>query len=151
MKRFLRIAAALVLALLLVSMLVSCSHIEDTNGPDDTSLAVLTEEEVMSWADHGTSFYSVTEVVNGKYSYKVGKLSGVETLESYNGKTTYMLKSSLTLNSGNLRAILFCDGVYLCDIPLGESEIPLSADAKKYKIRFAGESANFTFECEFFE
>ena len=76
-----------ILCLLLLFMvfgLTSCSHIEDTNGPDNYSLETFSDEDIIYGSSTSTTFMVLEtySVLNGKStgSYSVGKLSGVITV-----------------------------------------------------------------------
>lgn len=138
-----KLLACLLCVLSLALCLTACvGQIEDTNG-EDTSLCVITDEEI---TEKNPSYYAVGMVrsqVNGKQSVRVNQISGVYELDAYTAEGgTLTLTLSTTLYEGNLRIVLLCDGTYLQDIPVGEAQAVVIPNANaKYQIRLAAESA----------
>lgn len=142
MKKLLSIL--LIATLLLAFSSCTLSHIEDTNG-DDKSLCTLTEEEIL-----GNSTYvqtiSSTSTRGNTITYKAKKMSGVNVMKKsiQPQGNTFVINSSITLNQGNLRVVVSCDGEIVCDIPLEKNQVTTIDNlGGKYDIRVAGESAEF--------
>ena len=72
--------ALLIATLLLFVFLVGCGHsglsIEDTNGAEDFTLCVVTEEDICQSRSH-LAIASITSTVGGKTKIRIGELSGV--------------------------------------------------------------------------
>ena len=73
---------------LIVLCLTSCSHVEDTNGPDDYSIVTFSDEDYLSGGH-----YVISERVSKGSSYinnelkgifKAHKISGIQKKESGN-------------------------------------------------------------------
>ncbi len=146
-----KICFLLSFVILLSVCTVSCNigQIEDINGAD-TALATLTEEEILRNGTTYTNYGSVTSEKDGVLSFRVKKLSGVYRVVQFNisKESNVQLNLSLTLTSGNLRAVLLCDGVLVQDIPQGSNQVIEIPNAKgSYEIRLAGESAALEFTC----
>ena len=132
-------------------------HIEDVNGPEDFSLATLTEEDIL--ADSLTC--------KGGPNKSVGRLylpngwtvsSGVElSSKQYSGVTdilwaNYILPSDFHLmiehfsvTEGNLRLMVINEGEIIADVEPGDSINLLLNDLTGYTtLRIAGESAAYT-------
>lgn len=127
----------------------SVQHIEDTNGSEDTSLCTLTEEELVS--PHPkclTQGSSISHYKNMVYFLPL-KMSGVKTLDKFTVKAgeTYEFTGAVTVNSGNVRIYVICDGKIVLDIPTGLfNSLPLSGVEGKCKLRAAAESAKFSLD-----
>ena len=120
-KKIAIIAACL---LLLSVCLCSCVHIADTNGEEDYSLGKLTEEDIVDNADNFQAMSSNKQGMQGGATrYTTKKLSGVYTIGNVysNNASSLIIKSSVTLESGNVRICLVQDGKIIADIPLGEN------------------------------
>ena len=139
---------ALILTLIVISLLmVSCSlgQIEDTNGDEDSSLATLTDEDII----HGRSSAAVTSVkttMNGVTKLSVRKFSGVQTVETIRSGSDTTLRISVRLSSGNLEVVLVKDGKITHRIPVNEDTETVLGQNSKYELTIAGESADFTIE-----
>ena len=145
-----RIASLLILASC-VLMLFSCGagHIEDTNG-EDISLCSLTDEEIFGKSTSSVASGTVSTQLNNKYTFKANRLSGVYEYVSFaKDRGAFIIKADTSVEEGNLRIVVLCDGKYVADIAVktGESLRIENKLGGKYEIRFAAESAKFTFEC----
>ena len=133
------------------------SHIEDING-DDTSLAVITMEEILSDRHSSTMFMTTTQR-SGSSSGVTGYLSECDvrslslTCKKFSGiKTahatimesdTMLLHVRAEVASGNLELIITLDGEYYCHVPVGGRQVIriVEAAGKLVELRIAGESA----------
>jgi len=143
---------AIILALTLCAGLCACGmsvNIEDTNG-DDPSLCSITEEDIVSGSIGSTTFGSVKTTFNSTTIFKVKKMSGVLTLDTFksaNQNKAYTVTLSSNLVSGNLRVVLLCDGKYAADFPLNETQTLVFDNPEcKYELVLAAESAEFSVE-----
>lgn len=147
-----RIIASVLAAALLLLPLCSCSnmqHIEDTNGAEDTSLCTLTEEELVSPHPHYIMQGSKLNQKSGAISFATRKMSGVMILDKFTVKAgeTYEFTGAVTVNSGNVRIYVICDGKIVLDIPTEFfNSLPLSGVEGKCELRVAAESANFSLD-----
>lgn len=160
-----------VTACLMVLSLCSCSAlfgetnrtIEDKNG-DDTSLAVLSEEELT--AEFPESYCLIAGVsTSGGTSYKEDTFHDGDVAEAYasspfsgvgiiqltygkSDKVNFTVNAKLT--SGNLKVYLFCltDLTIVHEFKIGEKSSYLLENAKdkEYELRVAGESAEYEIE-----
>lgn len=131
----------IVLLLLLLLTASGCGHIQDTNGTHDISLANITESEIV----HGMSSLSSGRLqtsLNGQTSITIKKFSGVQTLETFNGKGGQTLRCDIELRSGNLRVVVVNNGGIVEEFAVdeGESEY-VFPDNGTYRLKIAGETA----------
>lgn len=145
-----RIASLLILvscALLLASC--GAGHIEDTNG-DDISLCSLTDEDIFGKTTSYVAVGAVSTQVNNKHTFKASRLSGIyEYIRFTKDRGAFTINADTSVEEGNLRVVVLCDGKYVADIAVKKGE-SLRIENKlggKYEIRFAAESARFSFEC----
>ena len=141
LKKSLLVSLIVVLAVLLASC--GFGQIEDTNG-DSPELCELTDDDIFNDNPKSVQFGSVYSSIGGKYSLKVNKFSGVESVAKFSANgTKLVINSDSTLQSGNFRIVLMHDGEYLSDIPTGEKSVTIDSPEGDYEIRVAGESAKF--------
>ncbi len=147
-----RIIASVLAAALLLLPLCSCSsvqHIEDTNGAEDISLCTLTEEELVSPHPQYIMQGSKLNQKSGAISFATRKMSGVMILDKFTVKAgeTYEFTGATTVNSGNVRIYIVCDGEIVLDIPTGyTTNFTLSGVEGKCELRAAAESAKFSID-----
>ena len=138
-----KLLAGLLCALSLAFCLTACvGQIEDTNS-EDTSLCVVTDEDITEKKPSYSAVGMVRSQANGKQTVRVNQLSGVYEMDAYTAEgDTLTITLSTTLYEGNLRVVLLCDGTYLQDISVGEAQTVVIPNANgKYQIRLAAESA----------
>jgi len=152
--KFVALALAMMFA---ISALTGCfgllmEHIEDTNGAEDTSLAVITKEEVLSWSKN---YLADDEVVvdatqaDPWAKYAASKFSGVRNVfqaqvgkEIPEGIGSIMFKFDVTLSEGNFYIALLQDGVVYQEISTsGEYTVTVNNPSGNYVVVIAGESA----------
>ena len=120
---------------------------EDTNGPVDTSLALITQEELVAGKLGGYAYRSVSSghgestEVTGKFadvdyerrSCRWGKTSGAWTIHSSKIKSgTLILDITSELTAGNAEIIILVDGQYHSHVPVGGKQtIVLDGVAEK--------------------
>ena len=143
-KRFLFILTLVLCGVLLCSCM---SHIEDTNGEDDSSLCSLTDKDIID----GTSTLkqgSVSSKRNDRGEMKVNKFSGVETVDSINVRdAAETVTFTATVESGNFRAVIVKDGEIFAELKTdGEKDSITLTEPGKYELKIAGESASFEIE-----
>lgn len=140
------------------AVLLSGTHIEDTNGSINTNLAVLTMDDILSDGHSSTTFASSTTCsgtntkVSGnlrKYDYdqitfRAKKTSGIQVLHA-----TRIDSDSITLHvdarvaAGNLEVVILVDGAYHSHVTLGSQQI-IRLDGiagKTVVVKMAAESA----------
>lgn len=140
-------------AFILLFAFSSCAigHIEDTNG-DDTSLCHYTEEDLVSKVTSHVEFNAVSSNLGRSASYSAKKFSGVKSLMkiSYTGGIKLTINSSITVNEGNFRAYVLCDGEIVADLLFGENqELVIEAPKRSYEIKIAGESADVSISLDY--
>lgn len=149
---------AVCVAALLLSLLLPTAGIEDTNGPDNTNLTVITMDEILSDADEYSSYLSKSTRkgsqtnASGRLStydyqecsFSCKRISGVMTLQAtkipYN---TLTLKCSSQLDAGNLEIVIVVDGEYYCHVPIDQiASVELTdIGSKTVVVKVAAESA----------
>lgn len=152
MKKIIVIMLALVMAFAATACGV---EIPDNNGPDDYSLATITDEEIVN-LDLGASSYSMSpgsedeNYMEELTKFKGKEFSGVTEIYSVNflGKSDVMVDvTSIQVNSGNFRLMALLDGEIVHDFDLDEIGQTFELrDVKGYfSIVMAGEMADFKF------
>ena len=134
-------------------------HIEDTNGPENTSLSAISREEFVSGKDlytanHcGFSEKGDQTKVSGTFksrdydmcSMYAKKFSGIYTLQATQTDSNSMtLTVESTLNSGNLEIIIVIDGEYYQHVTINSKQTVVLEDiaGKLVLVKMAAESAN---------
>lgn len=136
--------------------LTACGvEIADNNGPDDYSLATITEENIIN-QDLGASSYTMSPgSEDDKYmteltKFKAKEFSGVAQLymTNYIGKSDVAVDvSNLTVNSGNFALMVLLDGEIVHEFKHGElmETFEMKDINGTFEIVMAGETANFKF------
>ena len=150
---------ALLLALVLMLGFSACGvEIADTNGPDDYSLAIITEENIIN-QDLGASAYSMSpgsedeNYMTELTKFKGKEFSGVAQLymTNYIGKSDVIVDvSNLTVNCGNFALFVLLDGEIVHEFKAGElmETFELRDIKGTFEIVMAGETADFKFWAE---
>ena len=139
----------LILVSALCAVFCSCGalSIEDTNG-DDPSLCSITEEDIVSGKVGSTTFGSSKVTSNSGTVFKVKKMSGVYTLDTFKSSSqdnAIILTLTPELKGGNLRVLLLGDGEVHTDFPIGETTTLMLDDPEcKYELVLAAESAELS-------
>ncbi len=142
MKKFLFL---IILAMATITM--ACNNplqIEDINGEDDYSLAVLTEKELLSKKTNKCLEQSVTHRNDNEVDFSCKRFSGVHDLITFNLKSEkeYVFLVDSKILSGNGDFYIIKDGQLIEKIGwTNEEEIKLKISGK-ISFRIAGESAN---------
>lgn len=145
---------ALLLSAALVLGLCGCmSHIEDTNGPEDFSLATLTEEDILGSSLKSTTNMS-TEKTKGLTTYcKAQKFSGVTDLyeETVMWSSGMTMEVSSSVTEGNARLLLLLDGALIHEFDINAENQTFTLDEFEGTItlRLAGESAKYDIRFSF--
>ena len=145
--------SVLLLLLLLPLLLNACAtHVEDTNGTE-TALCSITDEEILEDSPKHLVTGCVRNKVNDTQTMRVSKLSGVFAFDAHLAtQSTLTVTLSTTLHSGNLRAVLLCDGSYVQDIDINTEQSVIIPNANgRYQVRLAGESAKLDATLHFTE
>jgi len=142
-----KLLATVICAVCLLSLMSCASHIEDTNGAENTSLCSLTDEDIID----GTSSVaqkSVSNKRNDRGSMRIEKFSGVQLVDSMNVRDkAETLTCTVNLKSGNFRVVIVKDGKIFADIKTDGTEDSVTlTQSGKYELKIAGESANFEME-----
>lgn len=153
------VAVVYVVAFILLSAWLTPSmDMEDANGPEDTSLAVLEMEEILTTTNHYSASFSSTSQTGAKtdvadklkdYDYEecrfnCREINGIMTLQAT--QTTaerMMLDCSSTLEEGNAEIIVLVDGEYFASIPVNQVFTMDLSDisGKLIVVRIAAENA----------
>ena len=141
MKRFF----LLILLIISISTLCSCSHIEDKNGIEDYSLTTISEQDILDNKYSQIKTNSIMNSSNNKITFTVKKFSGEELIKTFNlSNKTMTFTSNIKLYSGNLRIVLCSNDRILKDFSInGDDSFTLSNYTGKIRLICAGESANF--------
>lgn len=153
------IALVAVIAVVIVGAInrIVSMEIKDQNGPEDTSLAVLSQEDLVTgesctMTGHSQKKYGNESQAGSKYeevdgatvSNSFGKVSGVCTVHATKiSAETLTLTITSTLELGNMELAVIVDGEYYCNVPINQTAtIELKeVSGKLVLVRLAGESA----------
>lgn len=159
MIRYVAVTGCIIIVMLIgvVVFQNSLMHIADQNGENDTSLAVISRNEILE-GKHCTVF-AHTQTASGSssqtgpqyddidkdaVSHTFGKLSGVYTVHATKADVQILkLTISSTIQSGNMELAIIVDGEYRCSVPISQTaQITLeNIRDKTVLVRLAGESA----------
>ena len=133
--------------LLSMLSLASCgfdnlTHIEDTNGEEDTSLCSLTEEDLLDNHPHSLFNMYSTSSNNNKTTFKCNIFSGVSDIASYTIKeeTSFTVTSLIEQGNGDFFIYQDCKRIQTIGFPY-DGTILVNSVAGKIHFRIAGESA----------
>lgn len=143
-------------AMVLVFALASCGiEIADNNGPDDQSLATVTDQNIIDM-DLGASSYSMSpgsedeSYMNSVTKFKGKEFSGVAELwgTDFIGKSDVIVDlSTIDVDSGNFKLVAVLDDeiVHVFDNEEMNQTFELKDVKGYFAIRMAGETADFKF------
>ena len=148
MKRLLTIIFIIFLSI----TLTSCSHIEDTNGPDDYSLVKISDEEILGVRSASTKIGSFQTQAGRTIKVKVSKFSGVENLQSFkttNSDITFTV--SVTVTSGNFKAMLVQEGkiIHTFNNNVSNQVVTVKQGTGTVSLYVAGESAKYNITLQY--
>ena len=148
MKRLLSIIFIIFLSL----TLTSCSHIEDTNGPDDYSLVEISNDEIVSGKSYSTSVGKLTTQTGRTIKLKISKFSGVENVQSFkttNSDITFTV--SIEVTQGNFKAVLVQNNKIIHEFNNNQNNqvVTVSKGTGSVAVYIAGESAKFNLTIEY--
>lgn len=146
MNRFLKYFTLINVILLILIFLPSCGlkQIEDKNGEDDYSLAVLTDEDLTKGMKSFVSVGSATYEKGDTTTIKVNKMSGVRELKKINAKgNSHKISTKINVTSGNLKVVVVCDKKIVKEFSFGEDYFEIENSLGSYKIVIGAESAKF--------
>ena len=148
MKRLLSIIFIIFLSL----TLTSCSHIEDTNGPDDYSLVEISNDEIVSGKSYSTSVGKLTTQTGRTIKLKISKFSGVENVQSFkttNSDITFTV--SIEVTQGNFKAVLVQNNKIIHEFNNNQNNqiVTVSKGTGSVAVYIAGESAKFILTIEY--
>lgn len=152
MKKILTILLSLILSL----SLSSCSHINDTNGPDDYTIQTFSDEDYCTGFSSYVAlgmFTSRSLTIDGVYkgTCDVKKLSGIYKLDEYKWeKSNYLnIEIEYDCSSGNSMIVLVSNGEIAQKInPNTISPIKIINSRSKYRILVVGESSSVKISCK---
>lgn len=157
--------ALIVVLVLAISNHIGSSHIEDINGTEDSSLAVITREDFITVNNHYkatlTSGSQTGEQTNvsgrledcdyTRCSLSAKKTSGIHTLQAtQTDANSITLHIESTLSSGNMEIIVVIDGEYDQHIPVNSKQSIVLEDVaeKLVLVKAAAESAEMNIVVE---
>ena len=147
MKKLLLCAVLVLTVIASVACDASILQIEDTNGASDTSLATLTDAELLDTMPQVVKQGAVRSDRGGVCRFRVKKMSGVEELYTFDADpdVTYHFTVTSNLTAGNLRLYICAGGGIVADIPLGEEQnVEVFGISGIASVRAAAESAAFS-------
>lgn len=147
--------------ILLSAWLTPSMDMEDTNGPENTSLSTLQMEDILTVDNHYSASWSSYSKsgsatgVTGKLEdcdyqechFSCRKLNGVMTLQATKTMSDCMiLECSSTLEEGNMEILVLVDGEVYSSIPVGQDySIELSGiSGKLIFVKVAAENAKMS-------
>ena len=142
----------IVFILFLSLTLTSCSHIEDTNGPDDYSLVEISNDEIVSGKSYSTSVGKLTTQTGRTIKLKISKFSGVENVQSFkttNSDITFTV--SIEVTQGNFKAVLVQNNKIIHEFNNNQNNqvVTVSKGTGSVAVYIAGESAKFNLTIEY--
>ena len=157
---FIAIAAAIIIV-----ATSGVEHIEDTNGPENTSLSAISKEEFVSgknlytanhcgFSEKGNQTNVSGTLKNQDYdrcSMYSKKFSGIYTLQATQTDAHSMtLIIESTINSGNMEIIIVIDGEYYQHVTIGGKQTIALEDVagKLLLVKMAAESADISVAVE---
>lgn len=127
-------------------------HIEDTNGPDNYTLAVITDENIINMdigAQNVSMVSGMFNPLNSGVTVKSDKFTGVYRIFQTNflfNSDFVMDVSGFWVNSGNFRMCIANEGKIIADVEPGMLvDVSLSDLNGSFELIIAGESADFEF------
>ena len=158
-KLLLGVFAVVFLAVFAVWMLGSdIEPIPDTNGPDDHSLAVITDGQIISRESGALNAVTVKKSgvtiggvsIDSMVEFSSRDFSGVYEIcyNNYIGKSDFELRlGSLRVESGNFKMVVLVDDEIVKVIEPSDEEILFRMDdiSGYVSVRIAGESAAYSF------
>ena len=127
-------------------------HIQDTNGPEDISLAVITDENIIKQdigARNVTIDANALNPLNDGVTIKSDNFSGVYRIFLTNflfDSDFVMDVAGFWVNSGNFRMCIINEGKIIADVEPGMLvDVSLSDLNGVFELVIAGESADFEF------
>ena len=151
MKKILAGIAAIVLIVVCAIWFLNSDleHIEDANGPEDYSLAVITDQQLLDHDMGSMGFTKTTNNLNGTVRFHSDKFTGVMELMWTNVLFTTGFTLDLIdyeVNAGNFRMVVINEGEIIADLK-PEDSFPVDLGELKgdVSVVIAGESADFSF------
>ena len=150
----------LVVALVItVGNFIDSKQIEDTNGAENTSLAVITFEDFVSINNNYSASHStysdkgnqtkvprtLDDVDYDRCGWSSKKISGIRTLQATQTDANSMtLTIESTLNSGNMEIIIVIDGEYYQHVTINSKQTIVLENiaGKLVLVKMAGENAD---------
>ncbi len=147
------IVAVLMLAVGGYWMLTSdLEHIEDSNGPEDISLAVITDENIINQDIGALNVSKTTDPLNDGITFSSKQFSGVYRVFLTNflfDSDFDMSVAGFWVNSGNFRMCIVHEGRIIADVEPGMLvDVQLEDLNGTFELVIAGESADFEFTLE---
>lgn len=145
------ILAIAVIAVVGYSFLTSDLEVmEDKNGPDDYSLAIITEDNIINLDMGSMGLKKTSGMLSEGITFSSDNFNGVERIFLTNFIFSSDFRMDVTnfhVNSGNFRMCLVNDGEIVYDVQPGETfnEVLLRGLKGDFELIIAGESADFTF------
>ena len=128
-------------------------HIEDTNGPDNCALAVITDENIINQDVGALNVNKSTGFLSDGITFSSKKFTGVYRVFLTNFLFDSDFQMDLTnfyVNSGNFRMCIVNEGRIICEVEPGEmfTEVLLHDLNGSFELIIAGESADFEFSLD---
>jgi len=124
-------------------------HIEDTNGPDDTSLTSITDENIIKMDTGSLGGPTKTLLTGDAICFSADKFTGVYEIlyDNFIGTSDFLLNlSSYSIRGGNFRMVIVHNEEIVAELQPGMFVDYLLEDIKgAVSLRIAGESASFKF------
>ena len=151
LKKVLLIAAAAVILAVGVLWIFGSGlkHIEDTNGPDNYALAVITDEDIVKQEMGALNVSLSKDALATGVTCSSSKFTGVYRVF----QTNFLFNSDFRMdllnfhvNGGNFRMFLVNNGKIIAEVEPGMTTETILHDLNgSFELVIAGESADFTF------
>ena len=124
-------------------------HIEDTNGPDDFSLAVITDGNIINYDIGSLNVKKSSGILNDGITFSSDRFSGVYEIlvTNFIGKSDfYMDLTGFYVTEGNFRMVVVNNDEIVAEVQPGMfAECHLDDLTGSLRLGIAGESAAFEF------
>lgn len=129
-------------------ILTSCSEYKDTNGEDDYTLQSITDDEIVDDSNYSV-IGSFRNVIKNKGSYRVKKINGVFTIDTFS-KGTYTFTVDFKVSKGNAKLVLCDDDEIIYEFTVNQdSQSYTISSSTRFYLKVAGENSSLEVKYEY--
>ena len=131
----------IITVLLFVFVLSACTKYEDTNGENDYTLQIITDDQIIKGSSYNV-VGSFKKVINNEGKYTVKKLNGVFTIDTFS-KGSYTFNVDFKVPKGNAKLVLCNDDKIIYEFTVNEANQSYTiSSSKRFHLKVAGESSS---------